>query len=618
MAEVFGVVTGAAGLVSLAVQTAEKIKSAKDFLDRVREAPQEVKLVRDEVEALTYVLDDIQFRLNNQNTYSPGNTLAVEHSLRLCRTAGEQLEVLARKLHENIIRRKRTGKAKAALKEDDLSKFRSRLRDAKSTLSLANQCYYAAINENYHMAQMRSLGELQNAQIQIFSAIESSKITTSQVSNRPQLPHREDNALETMESTDDVIFNTREASLKRANAGSLTSHAVYHYLFGTTVAYVRPPLWLLRRQYMIRARKSYSGWDFSPRSYVVIPYLNPVFDICRGGRVNDLQKMLQSGSATPFSCDEFGETLLHCAARHGRYDVIQLLLQCGADPHVKDGMSRTPLFLFTEDAWLISSLRRNHDLEDEYQATLRCLAKTGCDLADLELVPGLRDRLVYNGPLSSLSWLLDKAISNGTVSENRPKWSLIFFTLVRPSVDFVRAALPGSKKLHQVLLDNIPDDWKSLAQNAIRAGADLHAQNSDGLTPFLRLLQDQWGDRGYISRRQRRKILNFWLSMLKEEGIELKTYAQCEMETWDPIVLTLLGVSEIQIHQRGWVEISWLFNLDDPSIKYDTVHNIFKENRPTSWDRYRVVQHGTLKSFLTLCGDGEDRDVSKGWRCFAS
>jgi ankyrin repeat protein len=56
-------------------------------------------------------------------------------------------------------------------------------------------------------------------------------------------------------------------------------------------------------------------------------------------------KMLLSSSTTDTICalDEFGQTPLVLAAEHGRAQVVELLLDNGADPNVPDSRGRSAL-----------------------------------------------------------------------------------------------------------------------------------------------------------------------------------------------------------------------------------------------------------------------------------
>lgn len=141
MAEVFGIVTGAAGLVSLGIQIAQNLKEALDFLDRIKEAPNEVNLLRQELEVLDHVIKDINRHLGDVSSYMTLDICAIEPSLQLCEKCIREFKALAEKLHADLLRNRRIAKIKVALKKDDLDTFRSRLRDAKGTLALAIQCY---------------------------------------------------------------------------------------------------------------------------------------------------------------------------------------------------------------------------------------------------------------------------------------------------------------------------------------------------------------------------------------------------------------------------------------------------------------------------------------------
>jgi hypothetical protein len=59
MAETLGVVSSGMAVVSLAIQLAENIKKLKDFCQAVREAPDNLLRVIDELETLSSVLEGV-------------------------------------------------------------------------------------------------------------------------------------------------------------------------------------------------------------------------------------------------------------------------------------------------------------------------------------------------------------------------------------------------------------------------------------------------------------------------------------------------------------------------------------------------------------------------------
>jgi hypothetical protein len=145
MAEAFGVISGGLSVVSLAIQIADSIKRLKDFCDLVKEAPDEVRLALDEVEVLSLVLQDIEHSMYDQSTCVPAIKTAVMRSLHLCRVSSDALLTIARDLYSDMAGGKRWSSFKAALRKDNMMKFRARLEGAKTTLMLANQCYYQLV-----------------------------------------------------------------------------------------------------------------------------------------------------------------------------------------------------------------------------------------------------------------------------------------------------------------------------------------------------------------------------------------------------------------------------------------------------------------------------------------
>jgi len=142
MAEAFSVISGGLSVVSLALQIADCIKRLNDFCDLVKEAPDEVRLALGEVEVLSLVLQDIEYSVHDQSPRLPAVKAAVMRSLYLCRVSGDALLALVRDLNSDMAGGKRWPSLKAALKIDRMTKFRVRLEGAKTTLMLANQCYY--------------------------------------------------------------------------------------------------------------------------------------------------------------------------------------------------------------------------------------------------------------------------------------------------------------------------------------------------------------------------------------------------------------------------------------------------------------------------------------------
>ena len=77
----------------------------------------------------------------------------------------------------------------------------------------------------------------------------------------------------------------------------------------------RLPRWLANQAWDFCARKACNGWDFHLRQYVIIPYDSLPFDYIAQRNVRGLQELFSKREASPWSCEEDGNTLLMVRAR---------------------------------------------------------------------------------------------------------------------------------------------------------------------------------------------------------------------------------------------------------------------------------------------------------------
>lgn len=71
---------------------------------------------------------------------------------------------------------------------------------------------------------------------------------------------------------------------------------------------IRLPPWLLPRRYQFRARRAYSGWEYSLRSSSIVPSL---FEFSKDGNIEGLKELFNTRKASPFDTDVCGFTPLH-------------------------------------------------------------------------------------------------------------------------------------------------------------------------------------------------------------------------------------------------------------------------------------------------------------------
>lgn len=72
----------------------------------------------------------------------------------------------------------------------------------------------------------------------------------------------------------------------------------------------RFPRWLANQAWDFCAKKAYNGWDFHFRQYVIIPYNSLAFQYMEQRNARGFQELFAKREASPWSCDEAGNTLL--------------------------------------------------------------------------------------------------------------------------------------------------------------------------------------------------------------------------------------------------------------------------------------------------------------------
>jgi hypothetical protein len=139
MAEL-GVISRSLGIVSLAIQVADSVMKLKDFLNSVKEAPDEIKYTIRQIEALDIALSNCDADEDDRDI-SEASSIA----MRTCRVflseAAGALQIIVNDLDIAIGKRKNMGSFKAVLKQGTIDKLRQRLRDAQDLLVLSNQYY---------------------------------------------------------------------------------------------------------------------------------------------------------------------------------------------------------------------------------------------------------------------------------------------------------------------------------------------------------------------------------------------------------------------------------------------------------------------------------------------
>jgi hypothetical protein len=139
MAEL-GVAASGIAIASIAIQVGDSILKLKSFWVQVKEAPEEIKLLIEEIEMLDLVLSELGSGEAADSLTELEPTCA-KRCLELCRKGAGILETTVKELDEKINKRKRVGSFQAVLKKGVVERLKERLRSAQFMLMLSNQAY---------------------------------------------------------------------------------------------------------------------------------------------------------------------------------------------------------------------------------------------------------------------------------------------------------------------------------------------------------------------------------------------------------------------------------------------------------------------------------------------
>lgn len=140
MAEVFGIFTGAISVASLAIQIFDSIQQLREFCSSVRDAPEAISNVLEELEILGDTLLQIyQDQKLNRDSVDP----SIRRSLTYVdRVAGELQSIMTdlAKGMDGSKKKQKWGAIRVAMKKNSVKDLLTRLERSKSLLSIAIQC----------------------------------------------------------------------------------------------------------------------------------------------------------------------------------------------------------------------------------------------------------------------------------------------------------------------------------------------------------------------------------------------------------------------------------------------------------------------------------------------
>lgn len=132
------------GVASLAIQIGDSIIKLKDFWGVVKDAPEEIVYLIEELELLKLALSNIEATLGSGEEDSvapPIDSSTAFRCLDFCKRGADALEKAVTDLGVELEKGRRRGGFKTALRKGATDRLRERLRSAQSLMMLSQQTY---------------------------------------------------------------------------------------------------------------------------------------------------------------------------------------------------------------------------------------------------------------------------------------------------------------------------------------------------------------------------------------------------------------------------------------------------------------------------------------------
>jgi hypothetical protein len=139
MAEVFGAVASGIGIAGVAAQAIDGIRKLQTFCNDVRDAPEEITYMTNELEILLGTIAGIEAQI--QRNASICQTLNPTSALRFVAQSVNSLNAVIQKLNVEIARKRKLDSIRTAWKKKVLEAHMAKIERSKTSLGLAVSAY---------------------------------------------------------------------------------------------------------------------------------------------------------------------------------------------------------------------------------------------------------------------------------------------------------------------------------------------------------------------------------------------------------------------------------------------------------------------------------------------
>lgn len=574
MAEVLGVAASGIAIAQISLQVGGAVRKLKQLWNEVKDVPDDIADLMEHIDCLSLAVWESENNIEQNSLPSiVWDDSASKLASTYCRKALRNLTTMIDELNLQIDNAKKGRRKIAAfqvlLKKDLLKKLEKRLENAIRTLSLAQQSYLIALTRVQPNIIVERLDALISAASQ----------TQVQLNSKSQSDTEEGQ----------LNSNRRQKSLEVASTATPSCLAFTDFtktgIFGKILVNTsssgrsilfQAPRWLSWRSWELHSAKATGAWQFYLRSYSTICFPSKILCIARDGCVEDMQKLFDTGLASPYDRNPNGFTLLHYAVNYLNYEVMKyLLIKIGLDPFHQDVCGKYPSddispvldsqgfrkFVLSDKEFakkLLVFSKLDYS-DDDTGMTQISHTECNCHLG-INNVELYKELLPYQCPLHATTSFKSRveAASAALVSHTinievirlilGPEWSTNNQAL-RSNIPNTLLAASAAFRLCDACMYSESRCWFWFAVDVVKHTPDFPTRLTceEASIHYLWGLEDSWSPLmflvGWFTTRNQyfymdlrysfmvfSRVLVVWLEVVKLAGIDLDVYGRCEHE----------------------------------------------------------------------------------------
>jgi len=276
MAEAFGAVAGVFGVISLGIQLAESVQKVKSFHANFKQACPRLADLVEEIGETCDLIEELEHHTPITDAATGPLTCGF---LSSSRKAVEYFAKVASELESYTKRKRIRGSLRFALSQHEIARMLSRMERAKTLLTMAYMQYLSARQRQQYDIIAQGFERLASGQKNILQRVETA-------------------------SADPQAGSVKSVVARKSCGKNLQR-----------IFEVRTPAWMTHKIWQLALDKSISGWQFTMRTYGVVSRDDPIIKACQIGDTVAMQRLFDTGAASPFDQTSEGFELVSVSQR---------------------------------------------------------------------------------------------------------------------------------------------------------------------------------------------------------------------------------------------------------------------------------------------------------------